>query len=66
MLIITSSLVDVFVFVYAWRELLVNLNVYQASLDIEDCENKVEGVGQQELSMQGVCLCVFTLKSIVL
>ena len=26
----------------------------QASLDIEDCENKVEGVGQQELSMQGV------------
>ena len=57
MLIITSSLVDVFV--YAWWELLVNLN-------IEDCENKVEGVGQQELSMQGVCLCVVTLKSIVL
>ena len=27
MLIITSSLVDVFVFVYAWRELLVDLNV---------------------------------------
>ena len=38
----------------------------QASLDIEDCENNVEGVGQQELSMQGVCLCVVTLKSIVL
>ena len=38
----------------------------QASLDIEDCENKVEGVGQQELSMQGVCLCVVTLKSIML
>ena len=36
----------------------------QASLDIEDCENKVEGVGQQELSMHGVC--VVTLKSIVL
>ena len=27
----------------------------QASLDIEDCENKVEGVGQQELSMLSVC-----------
>ena len=38
----------------------------QASLDIEDCENKVEAVGQQELSMHGVCLCVVTLKSIVL
>ena len=38
----------------------------QARLDIEDCENKVEGVGQQELSMQGVCLCVITLKSLVL
>ena len=34
----------------------------QASLHIEECENKVEGVGQQELSMQGVCLCVVTLK----
>jgi len=30
----------------------------QATLDIEDCENKVEGVGQQEL----VCLCVVTKK----
>ena len=38
----------------------------QASLDIEDSKNKVEGVGQQELSVQGVCLCVVTLKSVVL
>ena len=36
----------------------------QASLHIEDCENKVEGVGQQELSMQGVCLCVAFARSI--
>ena len=60
MLIITSSIVDVFVFVYAgWNYEDPHWLIWmcsQASWDLEDCERKVKWVGQQEPSLQGVCL----------